>query len=240
MLNKMKSAFGGNRLFTKILLGVFAVFLFTGVSFAGSLSLKVQQPKSPTNLNDFNITFVSLDYQNKPITVKCFKKSPSDAGFSQFGSDINLSNGGNTDSCHVTSSVVNGNGTWQFKVEASTDAETLSQTVNVDYNNSTPGTPSYNGKDKISDCVYRIKFKTADDSGKTVKVEVYRSQSTSFTADSGSKVGQVNLGSDQDGQYDDTVINCSSTYFYAARAFDSIGNGSGVVGDTSTTVVTNP
>lgn len=220
-----------------IISGMVMVLLFAGVSFAAT-SVRLEQPKSPTNKDTFDLTFVALDTDNNPITVKCYKKGPSDGGFSQFGSDIVLSNGGNTDTCPINSSVINQQGTYNFYVTANS---ATSSTVSVDFNTSTPGTPSNYNKAQLSSCEYKISFRTADDSGKTVKVELYRSTNTSFNADSGSKVQDMGISSNTDGSFIDYVPSCGTTYYYAIRAFDSAGNGSGVVGDSQTNVTTiNP
>ena len=217
--------------------GLAAVLLFAGVSFA-STSVRLEQPKSPTNQNNFNLVFVALNTDNSPITVKCFKEAPGEASFSQFGSDITLSDGGNTDNCPVDSSVVSTNGTYAFYVTAN---GTPSSTVTVDYNTSGPGTPSNYSKDHPTSCQYKISFRTADDGGKTSKVELYRSVNTSFNADSGTRVQSMGIGSNTDSSFTDNVPDCNQTYYYAIRAFDSAGNGSGLVGDSETqTTVINP
>lgn len=235
-----------NKLFTKILLGVFAVFLFAGTSFAASTSIRLEQPKSPTGMDTFNITFVALDTNSsQPVSVQCFKKGPSDGGFSSFGSQINLSNGGNTDNCQVTSGVMNeGNGTYQFYAKVVTGSTTpQSSTVNVDYDNTTPGTPTNYSKERVTDCIYRIHFRTADDGGKTVKVNLYRSENLSFNVDAGDQVGSLNIGSNTDGVIENNVPDCNKTWYFAIRAFASNGNGSGVGGDSqtqTTTTTVNP
>ena len=235
-----------NKIFKSLLISVFGLFFFAGTSFAvtNSTSIRLQTPASQTNQNTFNITFVALDTNpSQAVSVQCYKKGPADGGFSAFGSVINLSNGGNTDNCQVNSSVINqGNGIYQFYALVTQGSTTpQSSTVSVDFNNSTPGTPQYVGKDKISACVNRIKFNTANDSGKTVKVEIYRADKTTFDVNSGSRLGTVTVGSNQYREYDDTLVNCDTVFYYAIRAFDIYGNGSGVVGDSNITFnVTNP
>lgn len=226
-----------NKMFTKILLGFFAVFLFTGTSFAAT-SVRLQQPGSPTNQNTFNITFVALDTENSAVSVQCFKKGPSDGSFVAFGSAISLSAGGNTDVCQVNSGIVNTNGTYQFQVTAAGSGSVTSNTVSVDYNNSTPGTPVSFSKNNLDGCNYKISFRTAPDSGKTVKVVLYRSPNSNFDVNSGSQVDSVNIGSDTDGSFNNNVPDCTKTYYFAIRAFDAYGNGSGVVGDSSTVTTT--
>ncbi len=182
---------------------------------------------------------MTLDLEDRPMTVKCFKKGPGDAGYSQFGSDINLISGGNSSQCDVTSSLISQNGTYNFytTVTAGADSAT-SQIVAVDYNTSGPGTPTNYSKDRVSSCQYKISFKTSDDAGKTVKVEVYRSENTSFGIDPSNRVGTVGIGSNADGNMTDTVPNCDRTYYYVVRAYDTYGNGSGTIGDSLVTVIT--
>ncbi len=212
--------------------------------FANSaVSIRLEQPKTPTNQNSLNITFVTLDTQSEAITVKCFKKGPTDGAFSQFGADINLAAGGNTGTCDANSSVINTPGSYQFYATATAaSGNGTSSTVNVDYNNSGPGTPTNFSKDRITSCSYKIKFRTADDSGKTIKVRIYRADATASDPSSTSEVGAVNIGSSTDGEFTNTIPDCSKSYYYAVRAFDSAGNASGVVGDSinigSTTTTT--
>lgn len=235
-----------NKIFTKILLGVFTLFLFSGTVFAAnSTSVRLQQPKSPTNEDTFDITFVALDTNSgQPVSAQCYKKGPTDAGFLPFGSTINLTNGGNTDICHVEGSLMNqGDGTYSFEVVASGSTNSPSNIVNVDFANSEhPGDPINYSKTKPDNCTYKISFKTANDSGKTIKVVLYRSSDTTFNVDSGHQVNSINIGSDTEGNMTDNISpNCDTNYYYAIRAFDSHGNGSGVVGDSNiTTTIINP
>lgn len=216
-----------------------AVLTLTNQVLAANLSVRLEQPKSPTNQNTFGINFVALDIQNRAITVECFKKGPGDSAFTQFGADINLIAGGNTGNCGVTSSIVSAEGTYQFYVTATAGAEPVdSSIISVDYKTSGPGTPTNYSKEKVSDCDYKIKFRTADDGGKTVKVDIYRSENLSFGADVGNRVAIIAIGSNQDGSFDNFVPDCSKSYYYAIRAFDNVGNGSGVVGDSVTKTVT--
>jgi len=213
-------------------------FALAGQVYAGSnLMIRLEQPKSPTNLTSFNLNFVTLDILNRPVTVKCFKQSPSDAGFVQFGSDIALPTGGNSGKCEVNS-VFGDQGTYQFKVEANAGGEIVSDSTSVQYDNSGPGDPKDYNKEKVSNCEYKIHFKSADDAGATVKIEIYRSENTSFNTDDGTRVGSVSLSSNEAKDFPDTIPNCDKTYYYAIRAFDAAGNGSGVVGDSVVTITT--
>jgi hypothetical protein len=215
---------------------------FAGTSFAASpVSIRLQQPANQTSQNTFDLTFVALDVQGRVVTVQCEKKGPSDAGFVAFGSPITLSAGGNSDNCHVDSSVVNQNAqSYQFEAIATAGLDTAtSNIVGLDYNNEGPGTPVNYNKSKPDSCSYKITFKTANDGGKTVKVLLYRSADASFNLDSGTEVNSVNIGSDTDGEMTNNVSpDCDKTYYYALRAFDAYGNASGSIGDSTTQTTT--
>jgi hypothetical protein len=235
-----------NKLFTKILLGVLAVFLFTGSSFAAtSTSVRLQQPASQTNKDDFTITFVALDTKpTQTVTVQCQKMGPGDIDWVNFGPLMSFDNGGDTSICQANSSMVNQNDfTYQFRVIANgSSLDVQSNVVDVKFNNQAPGTPVNYSKTKPDNCTYKISLRSANDSGKTVKVVLYRSTETSFSLDAGHQVNTLSIGSDTDGFMTDNVSpNCSTEYFYVIRAFDVYGNGSGVVGDSSVTTTTvNP
>ncbi len=210
------------------------------------MTVKIEAPKSPTILTNLKVNFVVLDYAaDGAITAKCYFNKDG-GGFAQFGSDIALPAGGGSANCTTNSSIVNGEGTYKFYVGATNSSITVnSAEVTVVYNTSAPGTPSNYGKSRVNVCDYKISFKTADDAGKTVKVEVYRSANTSFTADAGTRVDTVTIGSNTNGSSTTTPPNCSTDYFFAVRAFDSAGNGSGLVGDsvtvtTGTTTLASP
>lgn len=223
----------------KIISGFLLAFIGYGFvvspiqAISPNLFIRLQEPKAYVNTTDLNLKFVTLDIAARPITVKCFKKGPTESAFSQFGADIAVTAGGNSDQCNLAS-VINTPGTYQFKTEAYADTETaVSNSVFFDYQNSTPGTPTEYSKSVLDNhCDYTIKFRTANDDGRTVKVEIYRSTNPAFSANNESLVHSISVGSDQFREVNNSVPDCSQTYYYAIRAFDTYGNGSGVIGDT--------
>ena len=213
--------------------------LVPGRVFASSLSVRLGQPKTPTNQNNFRLTFVALDLDNNTITATCYKKSPSESAYTQFDSVKSLKEGGNTGYCSVDNTIINTNGTYSFYVTATNGSDTEnSAIVNVDYNSSAPGTPNSYSKEKITDCDYRIKFKTADDGGKTVRVDLFRSDTKKINIDSGGKVASISIGSNQQGEFTNNIPTCQKEYYYVIRAVDNAGNVSGIVGDSFTKTVT--
>jgi hypothetical protein len=219
-------------------LSTLASLAFAGQVYAANVSVRVEQPKTPTNQNDFPVTFVAMDLLGRDMTAQCFKKSPSDGGFTQFGSNIALTSGGNSGTCSVNSSIVGEQGTYEFMVKATAGGDEDTETVSVVYDTSGPGDVRDYSKSKINSCEYSIHFRTAEDAGQTVKVEVYRSENTTFNTDSGTRVGTVSVGSNETRDFVNAVPDCNKTYYYAIRAFDASGNGSAVVGDTGITTTT--
>jgi hypothetical protein len=211
-----------------------------------NLSVQISQPKSPTNNNDIKLTVVTLDRTGATISIQCMKKGPGEGVFSQFGSTLTVNpGGGNSVICETPTSLFGTEGNYNFAAIASngTDPSVTSNVVTVNYLTSGPGTPSYIGKDRVNVCDYKVKFHTADDSGKTIKVEVYRSENTTFDANVGSRVDSLTIGSNTDGSSTTTPPSCDKEYYFAIRAFDIAGNGSGIAGDsvvhiTNTTTTT--
>lgn len=234
-------------MFKKVML--FTVGLIASLTLAGQVyaakqvSVRIAEPKSPTNQTSFNINFVAQDLQGRTVTVKCLKQAPSEGGFTQFGSTQTLTGGGNSGNCAV-SGIFGAQGTYNFKVEATAGDGAGDNfdddTTSIVYDNSGPGDVRDYSKSKNA-CEYKIHFKTADDSGATVKVEVYRSDAVPFNADNGSRIQTIAIGSNEPKDTTDTPSDCNKTYYYAVRAFDAAGNGSALVGDNATNItIINP
>lgn len=206
--------------------------LTTQVLADDTLMLQVSEPKSPTNDQDFHVTFVVLDtVGGRDINVACIKE-----GSGVFYSTT-LAAGGNTGSCPITAALVDKKGDYTITVNATAGASSDTKSVSFSYNNENPGDPRDYQKNKIGGCTYEIKFKTADDNGRTTKVEVYRSTDTSFKADNGSRVAEIGVGSNTEKVQTNDVPDCNKTYYYAIRSFSNAGGGSGIVGDKEIKIV---
>ena len=69
----------------------------TQAVFAGALSIRIEQPKTPTNQNTFDVVFVTLDLNNtESVAVSCWKQGPGDGSPVQFDSTQTFTGGGNT------------------------------------------------------------------------------------------------------------------------------------------------
>lgn len=219
------------------LITLFVIIFLNGASltFASSLNVDIETPRSPYNRKDFYIGFVTLDTENRATNVECYVKTPATGVFNIYDSH-NLIAGGSSGRCHLTSDEITNVGIYDLYViaKAGSDTET-SKMVSFVFDDVAPGTPTSYSREQ-NGCTSNIKFRTADDNGETSKVELYRSENASFNADAGSRIAQQGIGSNQDGTFSTGKPDCTKNYFYAIRAFDGSGNGSGVIGDPNTII----
>lgn len=233
--NTMKSI----RNITGLFIAIVLIAGTVNTTYAVDLSARIDEPTSPSNIQEFKLGFVALDIPGSTVDVTCYEKGPDDASYTGFQT-INLPAGGGSGECSITSSIVDRDGTYQLYITANTEGSSVtSPIVSYDYNTSGPGTPVSYSKDKINSCEYKITYKTADDDGKTNTVEIYRSESTTIGLDAGSRVGIESVGSNQEREFSNSVPDCDATYYYVIRAYDTSGNGSGTIGDSITTTVTS-
>ncbi len=219
-----------------LILALMMFGLFAQTAHAAGLNVRIENPGDIIGRPDFDIKFVSLDIQDRPVTVQCFKKGPADGGFSLFDS-VALQAGGDSDVCNVSSSHIAVDGTYQFFVRASAGIDEVnSAVVSLDVNTTGPGTPTQYSKSSGPGCIYRISFKTADD-GETSYVELYRSDQKSFGINTSTRVESVAVGPNTFKTIDNSLPECGKTYYYALRAFNAEGVPSGVVGDAEITII---
>ncbi len=206
-----------------------------GQASAGSLSVNIETPESMVTTPDFQIGFVTLDVLSRPLTVECYKTGVA-TPFATYA--LASSFGGNSGNCQVNATIMPSDGTYTFYVKAIASGEGSdsieSSPVSVTLA-SVPGTP-YNYSRTDTACQHTIGFTTANDGGKTVKVVLYRSASTTFTADASTKVDEQAVGSSVTGSFVEGAPGCSDDWFYALQAVDVNGNGSAFVGDVNVTV----
>lgn len=221
----------------KILILSLTIFVgMTASISASSLMVRIEEPKSPIGTKNFQIDFVSSDIEGRSVLVTCYVRKPG-GSFTIFDSK-SLPAGGTSGTCQVTENDMGGVGNHDFYVKATAGSDSVtSPTVSVDFDDRSPGTPSGYTRETISSCQYRIKFRTAADEGVTNQVFLFRSDTTPYSADSGTKVSDLGIGSDTNGEFVNTVPDCNKTYFYSIRAFSSSGMGSGITGDPDATVL---
>jgi hypothetical protein len=95
---------------------------------------------------------------------------------------------------------------------------------------SPPSAPTEYSKERINPTTYKLSWENPFDEDYE-KVYVYRSKETSFTAETGTRIGEVGGAKNEKMTYNDGSAEPNVEYFYALRAVDRAGNASGVVTD---------
>ncbi|HAI95510.1 TPA: hypothetical protein DHW62_01320 [candidate division WWE3 bacterium] len=237
ILGILMTAISRKKRFMPIVVAMFFTFVLgAGKVYAETPNLTVLIEDPETSFNEpFKITFVAMDLLGDgDLTAYCEKDGPNDPGWVEYDS-TELSMGGNTGVCDVTSGVLNGTGSYKFRVkviaewEDSVDETVYSNEVTTTYDNDGPDKPKYIEVDRKSDCKYEITLKTANDS-QTDYVEVYMSDEKEFTAGPGSRIRTFDMGPDEKKTFTEEVggEKCAHRQYFAIRAFDSSGNGSDV------------
>ncbi len=221
-----------------ILCALGITFMSAHGASAASLSVLLETPAPLTTTPNFQIGFVVLDVLSRPLTIECYREGD----ILPFATSALASSfGGNSGNCQVTESVFPVDGSVAFYVKALADggAETMeSEHATVTLHSTAPGTPTQYERTNDT-CQQTISFITADDGGKTVKVELYRSESTTFVADASTKVAELAVGSHTSGSFVESAPGCSQDIFYVLRAVDAYGSGSDFVGDREVRVTTH-
>lgn len=240
--------FGGKMTRRLLMLAVLGIFLTTfavpvhAADPNNELSVRVEQPQSPTNQTDWKLGFSVLDRSLSTPTVTCYVKKPSAGSYVSFGaSHVSVKPEGDNGYCQVNNSVISEQGTYSFYVTAV--AGSLSEdsaVVTVTYDTEGPDRPTSYTKESAGYCHNKISFHTASDAGKTTSIQIFGSKNTSFNTDAGTRVGSVIIGSDQDGSFTHDLVgdDCNKTWYYVIRAYDSTGNYSAHLGDEVVTITT--
>ncbi len=195
-----------------------------------TVEVKLGQPASPTKMSNFDIGYVVLDRQGRDLKIQCFETAKGSFG------PIYTANSGN---CVADDTVITGSGTYEFYIKVTAGAyEEYSKKVKVEVNLEKPSSVTKYSKTK-GECSYTLAFVTAND-GRTSRVQIFRSDTTPFIANSSTLIKTLDLGPNQSISFvDNAVTNCSQNYYYAVRAVDALGNSSPIVTDdiVSTRVV---
>jgi hypothetical protein len=231
-----------NKSMTKIFIfAVVAGVLFAGNSAnaaSGDLKVNIEQPKAVINDPEIKVGFVVLDISaDDTIDVSCQVSDDGGTTWNPFdvGAHNNLIAGGTSGDCDVDAADMPANGTYIFRVIATEDTTGDTDTATADPIELISGTPStpLNYSRAAGSCT--ASFTTAND-GLTDKVELYRSLSSTFTADGSTFVDDVTIAPNTSGTITDTNGDCGGSYFYAIRAVAASGLTSGFVGDESVVI----
>ena len=216
--------------------GLLALFISSvKTASAGQLKLVLSPLPSYEKINDFRVYYTYLETSNETATVNLYIQKE--------GKDWRQTNDKDKTSVSgyfqiQSTDLYDGEGKYNFYSQAVTSGETVnSATVSTTYDTTPPGSVSDYGKSKINADNYELKWKNPSDSD-FERVYIYRSREKSFTADDGTKVGEVFGGPGESKVWGNgSLEDPNAEYYYAIRAVDRAGNASGVVTDAPGTVV---
>ena len=185
------------------------------------INVQISQPKTPTNKTSFNIGYVALDLDSRPLTIECLETT-----YGKYATHNTYS--GN---CAVDTSVITGSGTYTFTVKATANDGSgdykISNPVTVVVDLETPAAITNYIKTEGA-CSYVLSFTTGN---KAAKVQIFRSTVQPFTADASTLIKEMLVAPNQTVTYTDTIPVCTQEYFYAVRSVDGVNNMSAIVTD---------
>jgi hypothetical protein len=205
-------------------------------TYAQDLSMiKLEEPPKKTNSTELRLTYVAYDLSGADINVQCLVKKVGDPTYSIAVVDDNtLTSSVCTTKDSLNNSLILTNGDYEIKVVNGTKSAFAFVTID----RTAPSAPIAYSKVNPEVCKNRIDFVTQPDGGALTKVEIFRAETTTFTAGPTTFLETVEVISGNSGSSAVfTLPDCSKTYYYAIQAVDPAGNRSGFVGDIGTNVV---
>ena len=202
-----------------------------------NLDIRISTPASPITTIPTNLTISTFDLLGRPITVKCYASAPGSAAFTQFDS-LTVTASGDSENCEFSG--YTGEGSYEFYATATTGGENdTSPNVSAIIDATKPSKPINYSKSKTGTCSYQLNFKIPND-GQSTQIEIYRSESTSFTADGATFVDRFNVSQGEVIGYNNTKSGCSGEVYYAVRTVDTNGNRSDFTADQIVNVTVIP
>lgn len=218
-------------MFKKILGLTLLLFVLTiGSVHAFADTVKISELPEYIRHDNFKLSYSALS--ENPVTAQFYFRKEGES-YTPFGSVINSASG----QIQVGGAQINEQKKYYFKIEI--NGGTDSDETTVIYDHSGPSPVQNYWKEVIGGGHYRLHWKNPGDPDFS-RVFIYRSDSTDFTADPSTKIGELGGAPDDEMTWDNFGLDSSITYYYALRAIDKAGNSSSVVTDpevTATTIV---
>lgn len=221
------------KLFFKITVIVF-LFLFSNKPvFAGILKVSLSNLPDYKNSTNFRLYYTYIETDGNQANVNLFiQKDGRDWRQTQDKNKTTVSGYFQLEG----SDIYDGEGKYNFYVTAQNGGNSInSNTVSTTLDMNSPSAVTDFSKEKLNPTTYKLSWKNPFDQD-FGKVYVYRSKLPSFTADSDTKIAEVNGGKEEKITFNDGSIEADVEYFYALRAVDRAGNSSGLVTDAPGTV----
>ncbi|OGM13095.1 hypothetical protein A3A76_01735 [Candidatus Woesebacteria bacterium RIFCSPLOWO2_01_FULL_39_23] len=221
--------------YAKSVVTTLAALILTFVSLRGAYAyadkVVIQRLPEYITTDSFEISYSGLSAN--PVIARFFVRKDGDGTWRRVNGDINGSSGqvqvGGGD-------VYSGEAKYFFKVEINGGTATDETSTTID--RSGPDPVSGYWKEKVAGGFYRLHWKNPGNDDFS-RVFIYRSTETKFTADGTTKVGEVGGATEADMTWDNVGLDSNKNYYYAVRAIDEAGNGSGIVADPETVSITS-
>lgn len=201
------------------------LILTAGQVHAVTTTVSITELPEYTRKDTFNISYSALADDPSSISAQFYYKK--DGGiYSAFGSAQTGSSG----KIQVTSSQINEQTKYFFKVEVTSSNGSAGDETSVTFDNSDPDPVSGYSKQKVAPGYYKLTWRNPNNSDFS-RVFIYRSENTEFTADGNTKIAERGGAPDQEMSFEDIGLDTGKDYYYALRAIDDAGNPSGIVAD---------
>lgn len=199
---------------------------------AFSDQLEISNLPEYTRTNDIEISFTALSEGSVNVHF-CYRKEGE--GFKKFGPTFTTPSG----EVQVTSSQMNDQMVrYYFKAAlngADCSGSATDETSTI-YDYSGPSPVSNLKKENKGNGYWKLSWKNPHDPDFS-RVFIYRSESSTFTANGQTKVGETGGAYNAEVSWDNYGLDVNKKYYYAVRAVDKAGNPSSVVGDSETVTV---
>jgi len=197
--------------------------------FAGELAIVLNDLPAYENITNFRLSYTAIETDQLPIKVNLYiQKEGKDwrqtvaKDKTDFAGEFQLEG----------SDLYDNEGKYYFKAIVESTGRTLESNVtSATLDMSAPSAPTEFGKERVNASTFKLTWKNPFDED-FEKVYVYRSKEKSFTADSGTRIGDVGGAKEEKMTFNDgSVPEPDVEYYYALRALDYAGNASGIVTD---------
>jgi len=182
---------------------------------------------------DFRVYYTYLDTAGRQATVNLFIQKDGGSWRQVVDHDKTTPSGyfqiGGTD-------LYNGEGKYHFYAHAVVEGEEYnSGTVSTVLDMTAPGQITDFRKERLNANDYKLFWKCPGDSD-VARTYIYRSTETSFVADSGSRVQEINCSANESKE---TIVvgEANKDYYFALRALDWAGNAGEIVTDAPGEVI---
>ncbi|MEJ2441643.1 MAG: fibronectin type III domain-containing protein [Patescibacteria group bacterium] len=219
-----------NKFIKSLIIAILALGFYVGTVFAIDTLVTISDLPEYTRTNNFQLSYSALANNPSTITARFYVRKEGES-YVQFGPTLTGASG----EVQVTSSEVDEQKKFYFKVEIVSSDGSATDETSVIYDISGPSPVQNYWKERIFPETYRLHWKNPGDDDFS-RVFIYRGDEPDFSADGSHKIAEVGGAPDDEISWDNIGLTAGEEYYYALRAVDEAGNSSSLVGDGGGTV----